>query len=139
MQIVKVYNMLLRNTKSGMTLIELIVVITIVGLLAVIGIPSYKTYIVESRRTDGIVSLRKNQLLVENYIHQNSVTPGSSDVAFITTSATGFYTIAYTQVSSSRYKLVATAVSGTSQANDTGCTVITLTSEMDDIYPAACH
>lgn len=125
--------------KSGITLIELIVVIAIVGLLAVVGFPSFKTYLIESRRSDAIVTLRKNQLLVENYIHQNSVTPTGAQVTFITTSAAGFYTVAYTQVSSTRYKLVATAVGGNSQASDTGCTVITLTSEMDDIYPAACH
>jgi len=123
----------------GLTLIELVVVITIVGLLAVIGFPAYKTYLMEGRRNDGIVALRKNQLLVESYLHQNNVTPTTSQVTFITTSPAGFYTIAYTQVSSSRYQLVATAVSTLSQNNDTGCTVLTLTSEMDDIYPVTCH
>ncbi len=127
------------KTTIGVTLIELVIVIAIVGLLATIGIPSYQTYLIESRRNDGINTLRENQLLVENYMQQNGICPTSGQITVITSSPAGFYTIAYTRVSDSRYKLVATAVSGTSQNNDSGCTVLTLTSEMDDIYPIACH
>ena len=127
------------KTTIGVTLIELVIVIAIVGLLATIGIPSYQTYLIESRRNDGITTLRENQLLVENYMQQNGICPTSGQITVITSSPGGFYTIAYTRVSDSRYKLVATAVSGTSQNNDSGCTVLTLTSEMDDIYPIACH
>ena len=127
------------KTTIGVTLIELVIVIAIVGLLARIGIPSYQTYLIESRRNDGINTLRENQLLVENYMQQNGICPTSGQITVITSSPGGFYTIAYTRVSDSRYKLVATAVSGTSQNNDSGCTVLTLTSEMDDIYPIACH
>ncbi len=127
------------KTTIGVTLIELVIVIAIVGLLATIGIPSYQTYLIESRRNDGINTLRENQLLVENYMQQNGICPTSGQITVITSSPGGFYTIAYTRVSDSRYKLVATAVSGTSQNNDSGCTVLTLTSEMDDIYPIACH
>ena len=127
------------KTTIGVTLIELVIVIAIVGLLATIGIPSYQTYLIESRRNDGINTLRENQLLVENYMQQNGICPTSGQITVITSSPGGFYTIAYTRVSDSRYKLVATAVSGTSQNNDSGCTVLTLTSEMDDLYPIACN
>jgi type IV pilus assembly protein PilE len=128
-----------RKFVAGLSLIELIVAITIVTLLAIIGLPSYQTYLVESRRNDAINALRENQLLVENYNYVNGVLPTSGQVTLITTSPYGFYTIAYTRVSDSRYTLVATAVDGKSQEADTGCTTITLMSEMDDVYPAACH
>lgn len=124
---------------QGVTLLELIVVLTIVAILAVVGFPSYQTYLVESRRTDAINALRSNQLTIENYMQQNGTTPTSGSITLITTSEAGYYNIAYTQVSSSSYKLVATAVSGKSQANDSGCTTITLISEMDTIYPTSCH
>jgi len=128
-----------QHRNCGLTLIEIVVVMTIVALLAVISFPAYKTYLIEARRNDGIVALRQNQALVENYIEQNGVTPTSSQVTIATTSQFGFYTIAYTQVSSSQYQLVATAVSTTSQNNDTGCTVLTMISQMDDVYPVNCH
>ena len=129
----------MRKFTSGLTLIELVVVMTIVGLLAVVGFPSYKTYLIESRRSDGINTLRKNQLLIENYIHQNNITPTSGQITIVTPSPAGYYDITYTRVSDSRYKLEATAVSTSSQNNDTGCTTITLISQMDNIYPTYCH
>lgn len=131
--------MQIRKFSYGLTLIELIVVVTIIGLLSVIGFPAYKTYLVESRRNDAIVGLRSNQSIIENYIQQNGATPSSSNVTLASNSPAGFYTLAYTQVSASRYQLVATAVSNLSQNGDSGCTVLTLTSEMDDIYPTSCH
>lgn len=131
--------MSIKKLTFGVTLIELMVVLAIVCILALVGFPSYEHYLMGSRRSDAINTLRENQLLIENYRYKNGATPGSGDVTFITTSPAGFYTIAYTQVSNNRYRLVATAVGSSSQANDTGCTVITLTSEMDDIYPAECH
>lgn len=125
--------------KRGVTLIELIVVLSIIAMLAVVAFPSYQTYLIESRRSDALNALRANQLIIESYMQQNGATPSSSDVTLITTSDNGFYTIAYTQESADSYQLVATAVSGTSQANDTGCTTITLISQMDTIYPTYCH
>lgn len=94
------------KTTIGVTLIELVIVIAIVGLLATIGIPSYQTYLIESRRNDGINTLRENQLLVENYMQQNGICPTSGQITVITSSPGGFYTIAYTRVSDSRYKLI---------------------------------
>lgn len=123
----------------AVTLLELIVVLTIVAILAVVGFPSYQTYLVESRRSDAINALRANQLTLENYMQQNGTTPASGSITLITTSEAGYYNITYTQVDSNNYKLVATAVSGKSQANDTGCTTITLISQMDTIFPPSCH
>ncbi len=124
---------------SGITLIETIVVLAIVAILAVVGYPSYQTYLIESRRSDAINALRKNQLIVEAYFQQNGVTPTSSNVTLATVSDEGFYNIAYTRVDSESYTLVATAVNGSSQADDTDCLTITLMSQMDNIYPTYCH
>lgn len=123
----------------GVTMIELIVVISIVAILMVIGYPSYQTYLIESRRSDALNGLRNNQLIIEGYMQQNGVTPGSGDVTLAAVSPEGFYNLAYTQIDNDSYQLVATAVSTTSQNNDTGCTTITLTSQMDTVYPTYCH
>ena len=123
----------------GVTLIELIVVISIIAILAVIGYPSYQTYLIESRRTDAINGLRSNQLLVEAWMQNHSTTPDSSDVPLATVSPAGFYDLTYVQDSSDSYQLIATAVTTSSQNDDTGCTTITLVSQMDNTYPIACR
>jgi len=122
----------------ALTLIELIVVLSIIGILAVVGVPSYHTYLVESRRHDAINTLREDQLILEEYIQANGVTPTSGQVTLTTTTPGGFYTSAYTRVNDDRYKLVASAVADTTQENDTGCTTLTIISEMDGVYPQDC-
>jgi len=123
----------------GMTLIELVVVMSIIATLAAIGIPSYQTYLIESRRSDAINALQHNQLLIENYIQNNGSTPTSSQVTLLTTSPEGFYDMTYNQIDSANYKIIATANSGKSQNSDTGCTVISVINQMDTVYPAYCH
>ncbi|HSX19715.1 MAG TPA: type IV pilin protein [Gammaproteobacteria bacterium] len=129
----------MKNVSRGVTLIELIVVLTIMSILAVVALPSYQQYLIEARRSDAINAIRSNQMVVEKYMQQNNATPTSGQVTLKTVSDSGFYNMTYTQVSSSTYQIVATAVSTTSQNNDTGCTVITLVSQMDTIYPTYCH
>lgn len=128
---------------KGLTLIELIVVLSIIALLSIVGIPSYYTYLMESRRSDAFSALHENQLIIEQYLATHGETPdtspGNEQVTLVTTSAAGFYTLTYTQVGTTRYTLVATAAVGTSQEDDTGCTVLTLISEMDTIYPITCN
>lgn len=124
---------------SGITLIELLIVLAITVLIVIVGLPSYNSYLIETRRHDGINTIRENQIIIDKYILENGITPTSGQVTLATTSPEGFYTIAYTRVSDERYKLVASAVGSKSQNNDTGCTSLTLISEMDNIYPADCR
>lgn len=121
------------------TMIEIITVIIIVAILGLIAVPSYNSYLIQSRRTDAVNAMRDNQLIVENYIQSNGITPTSLQVTLATVSTAGYYDLSYTRVNDSRYRIVATAVSSKSQNNDTGCTTLTLTSELDFIYPENCR
>ena len=47
------------RSKRGMTLIELLIVIVIVGILAAIAVPTYTNYIQRARRADAKVALEQ--------------------------------------------------------------------------------
>ena len=47
----------MKHTQSGFTLIELMVVVTVVALLAMIALPSYQNSVRKSRRTDARIAL----------------------------------------------------------------------------------
>jgi type IV pilus assembly protein PilE len=56
----------------GMTLIELMIVVVIVGILASIGVPSYRQYVIRATRTEAKAALLRVQAAEEKFYLQNS-------------------------------------------------------------------
>lgn len=116
--------------QQGMTLIEIMIVVVILGILAAVAYPSYLDYIQRSRRADAYDALLYVQTLQEKWRANNALYSAVlADIGFPgATSNEGFYTIAIAaNPSGVAYTVTAAAVSGTSQASDTGCTTLTLT------------
>jgi len=119
---------------KGVTLLEVMIVIVVVAILAAIAYPSYINYLTKSRRAEAVRGLLSTQLKQEEWrvshaSYSNSITDlgnPTSDYYSFSVSASG-----------STYELKATAKSGTTQANDTGCTQLTL-DQQDQRLPAAC-
>ncbi|BAL25515.1 type IV pilin protein [Azoarcus sp. KH32C] len=120
----------MKTKQSGFTLIELMIAMVVVAILAAVAIPSYMDSIRKSRRADATTSLTKLQLAQETWRLNHSTYTGTlSDLGLTSTSSDGYYTIGITSgtASATGYTATAAAVSGKSQANDSGCTTITLT------------
>lgn len=116
----------------GFTLIELMIAVAIVAILAGVALPAYQEHVRKSRRADAHVALATLQLAQERHRSNNpayasALGSGAGQLNQPSTSADGYYTLGISGAGASGYTLTATAASGKSQAQDSGCTAITLT------------
>lgn len=112
-----------RHKAAGFTLIELMITVAIVGILASIAIPSYRSYILKSRRAEAMTELTKAQTIIERCYGANFTYMGACSPTSPVTTPTGFYTITASS-GATTYGFTATAV--LSQASDTTCATLTL-------------
>lgn len=127
----------IRNA-SGFTLIEVMVVVAIVGILASVAYPSYMNQVRKSRRSDAVAATSRVQQAQERWRANNPTYASNTQMTALTTatppglglSATsdgGYYTLAVSSNTGTGYTVTASAVSGTSQYSDTGCSTLTVT------------
>ena len=120
------------KSSTGFTLIELMLVITIIGILMAISIPSYRDYVLRGQRTDGQSALLDIASRQERFVAQNNTytTEISANIGLsmgTTTSQDDQYNMSVAACAGGTIATcyVITATAAGSQASDTDCATIT--------------
>jgi len=120
--------MMNRKSNAGMTLVELLVVVLIVGILASIAVPSYRGYVIRANRADAKASLMATAAALERcYSQYRAYNSTSCPVAASFASNDGKYQITTAFADADHFTLTATPQG--SQAKDTACGNFTLTEQ----------
>lgn len=119
---------------AGVTLVELMVVVAIIGILGAIAYPSYRQYVLQTHRTDALRGLTLNAQILQRCYSQYFAFNNAACPALSTVSANGYYTLtsnpnqaalsANAPPAVTAFTLTATPVGA--QAADTTCASFTL-------------
>ena len=117
------------NRQQGVTLIELMIVVAIVGILAAIAYPSYRSYVMRSHRSDAKIALERMAQALERCYTNSRTYAGCPALAAVTAgtaaSDNGYYSITFSPApTTTAFALQATAVGG--QLADSDCRTFTL-------------
>lgn len=110
-----------RLKQRGVTLLELMITIMVIGILGAIAVPTYRNYMMKANRSDAKIALTNDAQQLERCYTTSNTYVGC--LTLPAPSPQGFYTIDWevqpTALTPTIYRMKATPV-GT-QANDTQC------------------
>ena len=113
---------------TGLTLVELMVVLVIIGILGAVAVPTYQQHILKARRTEAktaLLRLAANQ--ERHYLQNNTYTDDLAALGFVAgVSDSGLYTLSVPEADASNYQAVAVPTpgggfSGVNMSSDTAC------------------
>lgn len=119
----------------GVTLLELMTVVVIIGILATVAVPTYRNYLIRAQRSDATTALLRLATAQEKHLLQYGVyvtdtasvpnTPATGGLGIATTSEHGFYSLAVAPTATG-YTATATPIVGGGQHSDTECATLTV-------------
>ena len=116
--------------EQGVTLVELLVTVVVLGILAAIGTPMYRQYIERAHRVDATTALMRLAANQERFYLQNNTYADDDELADampeglgIGATENGYYTLSITDAEDLTvgYTANATIAAGGEQATDTEC------------------
>ena len=120
------------RSRLGMTLIELMVVVIIIGLLATLIFPTFKQHILAARRGDGVTQLLRLKIQQEAFRIENISYAKTPQLGLPTSK---YFTYVVTDVSATTYTITANAKG--SQMADQKCLVMQIDQSLNKT-PAYC-
>jgi type IV pilus assembly protein PilA len=121
----------LKNSQSGFTLIELMIVVAIIGILACLAIPAYQNYTIRAQVTEGLNLAGDWKVAIADFYANNGTWPSMTDLSDMAPSV-GTYVSSVTVTSG-----VITITYGTSQTNqlinNAVLTLVPYTDSNDDV------
>ena len=113
--------MQLRRHMRGITLIELMIVVVIVGILAMIAFPNYQEFTARAKRNEARAALLRLATNQERfYLNNNTFTQDLTALGFSATPTwttdTGYYTVVVTAADANNFSATATYLQGGSEA-----------------------
>ncbi len=126
----------LGNIQTGVTLVELMVVIVIVGILAAVALPGYRQYTIRAQRTEAktaLLQLATNQ--ARFYLQNNTYTNNLAALGFPGgTSEQGVYTLNVPLANAVTFQATAVptpggGVNGVDMTSDGDCALFSLNSQ----------
>jgi type IV pilus assembly protein PilE len=133
----------MRSSVRGFTLLEMMIVVTMIGILAAIAFPSYNSYILRSNRTVGKTVIMRIAGMQENYFNDRkqyatvlgglSVPASTAATLYVlrdgqtatATSTEAIYSVTLTGATAMAFTIQATPINR--QTKDTSCGTLTYT------------
>ena len=119
----------MQNRQRGVTLMELLTVVTVIGILTSISVPTYRQYVMRAQRTEAKAALMARAGALERcFTRFNAYDDAGCEVAggFPEDLAEGHYQIVAQTLAPGAFELRAVPQGG--QENDTDCKTLTLDS-----------
>jgi type IV pilus assembly protein PilE len=113
----------MKRKHKGFTLIELMIVVTIIAILAAVGYPSYTKYVLRGKRTEGRTALLDAAARLERYYSDNNQYAALATANITTPTETGKYNLGIVLANTNQnYTLTATPT-----FTDDDCEELTIT------------
>ena len=110
---------------AGVTMIELLIVVVIIGILAAVALPAYRNYVVRADRTEATSVLLQIAAAQEKwYLQNNTYTASLDDLGFGSTTSSGRYALSIPFGDAARFQARADATG--SQSDDDECPVFAI-------------
>jgi type IV pilus assembly protein PilE len=122
-----------RHKMLGVTLLELMAVVLVIGILAMIAVPSYRQYVTRAQRTDAKTALLRLQTNQERFYLSNRTYSNDPDqLGFVNDlSERGSYTLEIDPADATGYTATARPRSGAAfdMTGDAQCTSFSITAQ----------
>jgi type IV pilus assembly protein PilE len=119
--------------ERGVTLMELLLVVIIISVMAAISIPSYRSYVRRTQRTDATVTLLKIASQQEEFYLQSDTYAGTAVLSDappaglgIAGTERGLYTVSIPVANALSFRAQAVPAAGSPQADDDLCQIFTV-------------